>query len=474
MQGLVIIYNNLILFESSPKGWLLQNLVMLIIAVLYALVVLYFVKLHLRIRLNRCRTLSEANAVRESYGIKFFLVLLGVALTAPFIIPLAILYWNHSLHLSTFIYSVLCAFFIIVPFLFVFVHKSPNVQTLSFADVYQKKTPYILLLRAFVKDDYVASSTFGGHNWFSEVSYTQALRQNVPNVFAVGNPRRLTSPMGAQRVFLDMEGCQWMRQAAALMKEAREIHIIVSATESCIWEIREAMAFKEKVVMIVDNRKEYEKIRATFKDFPPIPDKRHKVYLLRFKDKGWLCSESGNLYHRKRLDRTRLLAWAYVMMWPLAFLVALPSPTEIATMEEASKAEYHQAYQWDCDKWIENLSGHCPITVGESSQVTECKIQDSLVVLTVQGPSRLCVADAEINEILDSLFIVNPDVEKYFYEKIFATYNTINLSFIDGDILLSEEDIIRLGRLKRHIKEHQSLEERLNEYYETMPFIIID
>lgn len=458
--------------------WFLQNAIMVTVSILYVELVLFIVKLYHRIKLNQTRTLSEANDVRTSFDDRNTLFLIGVSLTAPLVISLAILNRCHQLNTVTFIYSTLCASILIIPTI-VFVIKFPNIQTLSFRDVFHKDVSYSLFLRAFMKDDYARPSLIQfKSNRFSEFFYTEHLKERVSHIFAVGNPKVLTSPYGAERVFLDFEDNQWKHQVKALMQEAEEIHILVCATESCLWEIQEALSLRDKLVLIVDDLKEYESIRSSIQVLPTIPKLRGKVFLLRYQNFKWSCSEYKDKRRRKRFDWTKVFTWFLILSFPITFLSFLPSTTTIASWTRESQAEYRKAYQWDCNQWIEYLSSHLPITVSESVQITNCTVQDSLVIFNIHGFQKPFVTDVDIKLVLDSLFSINPNIERLFYESLFQTFEIISLSFRDSistqNTMLNEDDMIRLGRINRHIKKHQSVEEQISNYYETVPYILID
>lgn len=125
-----------------------------------------------------------------------------------------------------------------------------------------RKKHFILYLRGFSQDNY--SQTIKelnkevAGNGFSEGHFIHLLKQYMP-VYAVGMTREFEAPHGALRVYLD--DSVWEDEVEKLMDKARLIVILVNDSESCIWELRHARKYKDKIVYICDNQDKVLKVR---------------------------------------------------------------------------------------------------------------------------------------------------------------------------------------------------------------------
>lgn len=126
-----------------------------------------------------------------------------------------------------------------------------------------KKKHFILYLRGFSQDNY--SQTMKELNkdvkgsCFSEGHFIHLLKQYMP-VYAVGMTKEFEAPHGALRVYLN--DVDWEEEVEILMDKATLIVILVNDSESCIWELRRARKYKDKIVYICDNQDKVISVRG--------------------------------------------------------------------------------------------------------------------------------------------------------------------------------------------------------------------
>lgn len=151
---------------------------------------------------------------------------------------------------------------------------------------------YVLYLRGFETDDYSSESkqykNLKDSSRFSEYYFTRVL-QSKTTVCAVGMPKEVDAPIGAQRVYLNDE--TWQEDVLDLMRSAKEIYILVNDRPSCIWEICQSLSMVDKTIFLVDDRAKYDKVRQLGYEhgivFPEIPlpaeAHSHDFVAIRFK-----------------------------------------------------------------------------------------------------------------------------------------------------------------------------------------------
>lgn len=151
---------------------------------------------------------------------------------------------------------------------------------------------YVLYLRGFETDDYAPEleqyKKLKGSSSFSEYYFTRVL-QSKATVCAVGMPKEIDAPIGAQRVYLNDE--TWHEDVLDLMRSAKEIYILVNDRASCIWEISKSLSMLDKTIFLVDDREKYDKVRQLGYEhgivFPEIPHlagaHSHDFVAIRFK-----------------------------------------------------------------------------------------------------------------------------------------------------------------------------------------------
>lgn len=121
---------------------------------------------------------------------------------------------------------------------------------------------FALYLRGFSRDNYSETTEdlqkTDKSDSFSEGRFIHLLRQYLP-VYAVGMTKELEAPHGANRVYLN--DSDWEQEVEALMCRATIIIILLNESDSCIWEIRQARKYKDKIVYICDSHDKLVKVR---------------------------------------------------------------------------------------------------------------------------------------------------------------------------------------------------------------------
>ena len=184
---------------------------------------------------------------------------------------ISIQYDSSVLYVLVFIYTILA-----VVFYLELKRKAENglYGNVSYqtVDEYLERTPsFYLYLRGFEDDIPFGSKEDLSGNDFRERIFAEAVEYgtNVP-LCAVGMPKELDSPIGAYRVYADNQ--EWQAKVASLMQKAEKVFILINNSKSCMWEIEQAEAMKEKIVFIVDNPKKYSEVKAIFGETFGMPD----------------------------------------------------------------------------------------------------------------------------------------------------------------------------------------------------------
>lgn len=125
-----------------------------------------------------------------------------------------------------------------------------------------KDKHFVLYLRGFSRDNYSETTEdlqkTDKSDSFSEGRFIHLLKQYLP-VYAVGMAKEFEAPHGANRVYLN--DSDWEQEVEALMSRATLIVILLNESDSCIWEIRHARKYKDKIVYICDNQDKLVNVR---------------------------------------------------------------------------------------------------------------------------------------------------------------------------------------------------------------------
>ncbi len=168
-----------------------------------------------------------------------------------------------------------------------------NVSVMNKTTFLEQKKDYALYLRSFESDintrdpnDKLIKNKDGFH--FIEYQFMSILQSKIP-VCAVGKPKEIDAPLGASRIYLD--NANWKEDVIDLINSAKEIYILVSSRESCIWEIAQCEKYLSKTFFIIDDLAEYNKIiknKNNLFNFPLILEKNSKEFIaMKFYNEQW-------------------------------------------------------------------------------------------------------------------------------------------------------------------------------------------
>lgn len=106
---------------------------------------------------------------------------------------------------------------------------------------------------------------------FREAGFAEAVEYGVGlPLCALGMTKEVDSPIGAVRVYVDDK--DWQEKVLLLMEKAERIFILINSRKSCLWEIEQARAMKDKIVFIVDSMEKYVDVRDKFGDEFDMPE----------------------------------------------------------------------------------------------------------------------------------------------------------------------------------------------------------
>jgi hypothetical protein len=145
-----------------------------------------------------------------------------------------------------------------------------NISVFNSLMVLQLEKPFALYLRGFDRDGETES--------FSEVPIINHLYENGIYTFAVGRPEEVDAPKGALRVYVN--NSTWKEEVSILMKCAVCLLVRVRNTESCIWELEQALTMLKKVNIIVDDLNEYKIICQNHPSLPEIDELPESGFVL--------------------------------------------------------------------------------------------------------------------------------------------------------------------------------------------------
>lgn len=164
-----------------------------------------------------------------------------------------------------------------------------NISTMDKATFLARKKEYALYLRSFESDIYDDNRLINKDGFhFIEYQFMSIL-QTKRTVCAVGMTKEIDAPLGASRVYLD--DANWKDGVIDLIESAKEIYILVSSRESCIWEIYQCINCLDRTVFIVDSLQEYNKILKSMDNhlnFPEILEKNsQEIIALTYINEQW-------------------------------------------------------------------------------------------------------------------------------------------------------------------------------------------
>ena len=485
----------------DPTVWNLQMEMLLHHLIGVAFLVLLYSVLWLFLRKNDkrtirkislCNDIDEANTLRVRSEKRRVIVLFLLPLGLSIIAMTTVLYLYHVLFVSTFVFAFLAYLFFIFICLILFNRRLKsmlgNIQPMSLDEFGSHKRTFCLFLRGFSTDELshdLEKVESRPKNAFSEVHYVKDVeKQTGVKVYAVGNPKELDSPYGAQRVYLD--NATWQEDVLVMMACSHQIHIRVCDTPSCRWELQQAQMYLDKVTLVVDDMRAYISLRnskALDLDLPPLDDDIGlTLYVLEYHAaSGWEVTRK-KLTHRgyvpvwNALDKGKPLRdhsifrmYVGVFMITLCQFCCIPDIVTLAR-ESHEWRESRKRLEWDGEQWASEIGKKCPLLAMEGCTLNRCCVeQDSFVFLIDVSDNidqdSLCLANL-CNALLSTIFFEDDPGKKMFYEKIYLTYHfiKIHLSLQDGSATtfsITEDDMIKMGVFQWHIPSHRSEEEQM-------------
>lgn len=130
-----------------------------------------------------------------------------------------------------------------------------NVSIKTVDEVLNGNEQFALFLRGF-DSDVEYERGIAPITTFSEEYLARVVKRGlgVP-LYAVGRPNEIDSPYGAQRVYVDNE--DWQDKVLKLIQKSLRVFILVSDSDSCLWELQCCEEFKDKCAFIITNNKKY-------------------------------------------------------------------------------------------------------------------------------------------------------------------------------------------------------------------------
>ena len=235
---------------------------------------------------------KEINKTRQRF-IKLSLILMAVISTVVVIFQADSSESVLWLGLGVFFFSI---FFLSLPILqgnSIAESMIGNIASETIEDAFASEKPFYLFLRMFKADDREKSVSEVKRGLylpgFSEYYFVKGLKKEVGKVFAVGDPREVDAPYGAERIYLPLDRSgqedgldKWQEDILRLMEKAGRIYVMIANTESCLWELEQALSlYPQKTIYIVCdvNENDYNAVRkAGIGDFPDL-----------YPCNGWFC-----------------------------------------------------------------------------------------------------------------------------------------------------------------------------------------
>lgn len=444
-------------------------------------------------QIGLCDNVNEANKIRIRSKKKRKIVIFTVIIVAGTAMSTIVWYRTEGKHVGSWLILFLMLLFLLAVLMTFFSRKlaamEGNIQPMSIDDFYSCPRIYDLFLRGFRSDelekDMLKVENTPKHA-FSELHYVNDLtKRSGIKVYAVGNPKELDSPHGAQRIYLDKDN--WQQEVLRLMQSAREIHIRVCNTPSCLWELQMAKVILKKVTLIVDDLEAYEAIRKSVTGLPILDeDVGWTFYVLYYDDANeWIVSRkkltsSGYEIVTNATDKGQpykyrtsgLTIWMYTIIG-MGIIAAPDIVMWGELMHEVD--EILESRHWTGENWACQINSKCPLVIDTCSVLQRCNVDLCCFHFVVDvvddryDDSIFCPKDM-CKKVLDVVFV---NSNKYtigfkeaFFDAIYKNFEFIEFDFVQknralSSISLSEDDMIELGQLRWHIPSHRNKDEEL-------------
>ena len=448
-------------------------------------------------KISKCNNADVANQLRRKTIKRRRWILWSSLLIIAALITLAAMYFNDEMYFSSFVALFVVCLIFLATVIQIFINSlksfDGNIDPIDFSE-FNKSQPYSVFLRGFISDEIgrrVDRVIQNPKSAFSELRYVKQIEVISGHaVYAVGNPKELDSPYGARRIYLD--DSSWKEDVLSLMDSAREIHIRLCNTPSCIWELRQAFHMLDKVSIIVDDFSAYDSIRRELGDSFNLPDLDFNIgwsfYVLSHsQNSGWIVnryitSKTGYQLINNSKDkgvpyRERRHGYEIGIPILLSILLVSGAPDIASWGKGIHEVRFgFDRLNWDPNEWESVINKRLPMSLGDSLVLSACSFKEDGVVFyldSFSGTSDSYMCQSLCGNVLE-LVLIEDGEKTAFYQKVFINNNPIRFVFTNGgfqagEISLSEEDLIDIGILKRHILGHRSVKEELDAYYENLP-----
>ena len=474
---------------------LLHNLIGVAILVLFYSVIWFCLRKSEKRTLQKiglCNDIGEANALRVKLKKRRNRIIWLSAIGMATFTTTTVLYLYDELFIDSFIFTLADCLFLLYFCMFIFFNRSlnsilGNIQPMSPNEFYSCERSFCLFLRGFLTDELsrnILKVEDIPHGVFSEVHYVKDVeKQTGVKVFAIGNPKELDSPFGAQRVYLN--NLTWQEDIQVMMDFSRQIHIRVCDTPSCLWELQQVQKWMDKVTLVVDDLKAYDELRKSKvlnMNLPPLEgDIGWTLYVLSYNaSSGWevtrkKLSPKGYVPVKNASDkgkpyRNRSIFRYYAIMFMLTFGILYCVPDIVTLAKEFHKwRESVKRSEWNEEQWASEIGKSCPLLIMNGCLLSHCFVEPNCFVFSIDVSNNtdqdsLCSTNL-CNSLLSTVFLEDDSGKKMFYEKIYLTchFIKIHLSLQDGSAMtfsITEDDMIKMGLFRWHIPSHRSEEEQ--------------
>lgn len=158
-----------------------------------------------------------------------------------------------------------------------------NISYITAEEYLKHDEDFYLYLRGFNSDMPFNSSAPVPKSRFDESLMAEALEYGLgAKMCALGMTKEIDCPEGAERLYVNDD--DWQEHVLELMRRAQQIIILVNNRQSCLWEIEQAEAMKDKIVFVVDDRDNYNEVRKLYGelfDMPEPPQDSDKNFFFR-------------------------------------------------------------------------------------------------------------------------------------------------------------------------------------------------
>lgn len=145
-----------------------------------------------------------------------------------------------------------------------------NISTAEPSDIIGSGIAYALYLRAFEADK--------RRSVFKEEDLAQALYYQGILMAAVGLPEEVDAPGGAVRIYVG--NATWQEEVRLMLDYASYVFLRICNTESCLWEVGQALTSQADLYIIVDNLEEYHIVREIHPQLPAIAELKPDKYVI--------------------------------------------------------------------------------------------------------------------------------------------------------------------------------------------------